>query len=65
MPPGGDRTQNTKEENDMKRITKPKGIRIAVIVLPAALLIAAISVPAIGAPVVNGTRISKDGRNTI
>ncbi|KAF5414461.1 MAG: hypothetical protein U9N36_07175 [Euryarchaeota archaeon] len=49
----------------MKRITKPKGIRIAVIVLPAALLIAAISVPAIGAPVVNGTRISKDGRNTI
>jgi len=52
-------------ENNMKRITKPKGIRIAVIVMLATLLIAAISVPAIGAPVVNGTRISKDRRNTI
>lgn len=49
----------------MKGITKPKEIRIAVTVLLAALLIAVISVPAIGAQVANGTRISKDRRNTI
>jgi len=39
VPPGRDRTQNTKEENDMKGTTKPKRFGIAATVLITALLI--------------------------
>ena len=49
VPPGSDRTQNTKEENDMNERTKPKGFGIAATVLLAALLIAAVIVPAVAA----------------
>jgi hypothetical protein len=48
VPPGNDRTQTIKEENNMKGTTKPKGIRIAATVLLAALLIAAVIVPVMG-----------------
>jgi len=41
----------------MKGITKPKGIGIAATMLLAALLIAAVSAPAMSAQVVNGERI--------
>ena len=52
-------TQIIKEENNMKGTTKPKGIGIAATMLLAALLIAAVSAPAMGAHVVNGEIILK------
>jgi len=37
VPPGRDRTQTIREENDMKGTTKPKGFGIATILLVALL----------------------------